>query len=143
MLPPAALCLVTFHCTFEWVWSRAETVSQFGRILSLSGPTATFSSPEQADPQPFSGCGEEQSLGSVAPSSARQQCLSQLHAQEHVGGSSKELIPPKKCYSLHDTQTYCLNKALCGSAERGEEDEVLILIMQECYLALQVPHQHS
>lgn len=76
------------------------------------------------------------------PAMSSMQCLSQLHAQSMLGASSKEPIPPKISYSLHGTQTYCLNKTLCGSLKRGEEDEVLILIMQKCYLALQVPHQH-
>lgn len=56
--------------------------------------------------------------------------------------------PPNKLLSsaipLHDIQTYCLNKALCCSLKRGEEDKVYILIIWKCYLALlfQVPQQH-
>lgn len=32
-LPHAAVCLMRFHCTFEWLWSQAETVSPWVVLL--------------------------------------------------------------------------------------------------------------
>lgn len=138
-------------CLWVGLESSWDTVSQFGRIHSLSGPTTTLCSPEQPVPQPFSGVlhlegsGEEQSVGSVAPSSVKHAVPEPAPCSEHVGAQQQGAHSTKKMLSsaipLHDSQTYCLNKALCSSLKRGEEDEVLILIMQECYLALQIPHQ--
>lgn len=152
--------------------SRWDTISHFGSSYSLSGPTAVLPSLTRA-PGSSAPLGHATHWGQWGRAKHGSCGTWVCQACNASAGSTQVLLPcaehskskqtgvkpvsetrawahPTKqmlfsAIPLHDIQTYCLNKALCCSLKRGEEDKVYILIIRKCYLALlfQVPHQHT